>query len=107
MIRTRASTLSTSSDVRSWIAARRFGRLDGFAYQSPPPSYWRRAIVIRAVGAERGALGVECRALRVERGANPLSRTATSTIPPMRGAPGATLHAPRCTLHALRMLLLF
>src|SRR5580704_3550674 len=44
---TRASVRSTLSDVRSAIAASRFGRLDGLAYQSPPPSYWSRATVRR------------------------------------------------------------
>src|SRR5690348_11887721 len=34
------------------MAARRLGRLDGFAYQSPPPSYWSRAIVSLVGGAE-------------------------------------------------------
>src|SRR3954452_23041424 len=33
------------------MAASRIGMLDGFAYQSPPPSYWSRAPVRRGVRA--------------------------------------------------------
>src|SRR5689334_523644 len=36
------------------MAASRFGRLDGLAYQSPPPSYWSRATV--SVGGATGVL---------------------------------------------------
>src|SRR5689334_20571515 len=37
------------------MAASRFGKLDGLAYQSPPPSYWSRATV-RIGGAARVAV---------------------------------------------------
>src|SRR5687768_8951381 len=47
----RASVGSTFRLVRSLMAFSRFGMLDGFAYQSPPPSYCRRAIVRFAAGA--------------------------------------------------------
>src|SRR6185503_9017607 len=46
----RASVGSTFRLVRSLIAFNRFGILDGFAYQSPPPSYCRRAIDSFAAG---------------------------------------------------------
>src|SRR5690348_988693 len=90
MIRTRASTLSTSSEVRSRIAARRFGRLDGFAYQSPPPSYWRRAIVS----------GEARRAFCAERRANAVTVVAPSNI---AAIPSPILFALRSALNALRI----
>src|SRR3954453_13551992 len=48
---TRASVPAIGSVGRAAIAASKFGRLEGFAYQSPPPSYCSRAIVIRGVRA--------------------------------------------------------
>src|SRR5438105_11980238 len=74
------------------MAASKFGRLDGFAYQSPPPSYCRRAIVS---GAARGALSAE-------RGANAVSSAVTSTIAPI---PSPSLRALRSAPHALRFAL--
>src|SRR6185312_377237 len=44
----RASVRSTLSDVRVAIASSKLGRLDGLAYQYPPPSYWSRAMVMRS-----------------------------------------------------------
>ena len=58
---TRASVASTFSVVRSLIALSRFGMLDGFAYQSPPPSYCRRAMVSLAAGAGPNEVRVSAR----------------------------------------------
>src|SRR5262245_9110608 len=54
-MRTRASVFSTLREVRSLMAAMRLGRLEGLAYQSPPPSYCRRATTRRGVSSERAA----------------------------------------------------
>ncbi len=50
--------------------------LDGFAYQSPPPSYWSRAIVMRGVRSdvEAGAAAVSA-----------TSNTATEDVASERG----------------------
>src|SRR2546423_6049302 len=97
------------------MAASKFGRLEGFAYQSPPPSYWRRAMVRRdAWSVERGALCVERRAWSVERDESPVSSTRlpasmATAVTPFR-ALRSTLHALRAglrsMLHALRISLL-
>src|SRR5688572_26887825 len=108
----RASVGSTFRLVRSLIAFSRFGILDGFAYQSPPPSYCRRAMVrfaagtgpneVRAIArsAAKGRIGIRL-SLRFDRqhcGAHRFPRRPRPPHPVLTFLPHAMLSLDPATL---------